>query len=40
MLELIIGIIIGAAFADFWRDLYVKGKQALKDFMQKDDQDI
>ena len=40
MLELIIGIIIGAAFADFWKDLYFKGQKALKDFMQKDDQAI
>ena len=40
MLELIIGIIIGAAFADFWRDLYLKGKQALQDFMNKDDKSI
>ena len=37
MLELIIGIVIGAAFADFWRDLYLQGKKALKEFMHKDD---
>jgi len=40
MLELIIGIIIGAAFADFWRDVYMKGKQALQDFMNKDSNSI
>ena len=40
MLELIIGIVIGAAFADFWRELYIKGKQALQDFVNKDDKAI
>ena len=35
MLELIIGIIIGAAFADFWKQLYQQGQKTLKDFMNK-----
>ena len=35
MLTLIIGIIIGAAFADFWKDVYKKTATALKDFMNK-----
>jgi hypothetical protein len=35
MLEFIFGIIIGAAFADFWKDLYLQGKKALTDFMNK-----
>ena len=35
MLEFIVGIIIGAAFADFWKDLYMQAAKALKDFMNK-----
>jgi len=35
MLELIVGIIIGAAFADFWKHLYAQGLKALKDFSNK-----
>ena len=38
MLELIFGIVIGAAFADFWKDVYQKSAAALKDFMNKPSQ--
>ena len=38
MLELIIGIVIGAAFADVWKDVYRKSAAGLKDFMNKPSQ--
>lgn len=37
MLEFIIGIVIGAAFAEFWKDLYQQGKRALNDLLNKSD---
>ena len=35
MLEFIIGVVIGAAFADFWKHIYYKTVTALKEFMNK-----
>ena len=39
MLELIIGIVIGAAFADFWKHVYQKTVTALKEFTNKPSSD-
>jgi hypothetical protein len=30
MIEFIIGIIVGAAFADFWQDLYQKARSKFQ----------
>ena len=33
MLELIIGIVLGAAFHEFWKDLFIKGKDKVNQWM-------
>lgn len=33
MLELIIGIVIGAAFSDFWRFIYVQTRNWVRNYM-------
>ncbi len=35
MLELIIGIIIGATFSDFWRFIYVQSRKWIRTYMSK-----
>jgi hypothetical protein len=33
MLELIIGIVLGAAFHEFWKDLFFKAKDKVNQWM-------
>lgn len=33
MLELIVGIVLGAAFHEFWKDLFVKAKNKINGWM-------
>lgn len=35
MLELIIGIVIGATFSDFWRFIYVQCRRFMRKYMAK-----
>ncbi len=35
MLELIIGIIIGATFSDFWRFIFIQARKWVRDYMAK-----
>lgn len=35
MLELIIGIIIGATFSDFWRYIYLQARRFIRNYMAK-----
>lgn len=35
MLELIIGIVIGATFSDFWRFAFVQARDWLRKYMDK-----
>jgi hypothetical protein len=39
MLELIIGIIIGATFSDFWRFIYVQSRNWIRKYMAKNPSD-
>jgi hypothetical protein len=33
MLELIVGIVLGAAFHEFWKDLFMKAKDKVNQWM-------
>ncbi len=33
MLELIVGIVLGAAFHDFWKELFLKSKNKVNQWM-------
>ena len=35
MLELIIGIIIGATFSDFWRFIFIQARKWVRGYMAK-----
>lgn len=35
MLELIIGIIIGATFSDFWRFIFIQTRKWVRSYMAK-----
>jgi len=39
MLELIIGIIIGATFSDFWRFIFIQSRQWIRKYMAKNSMD-
>ena len=35
MLELFIGIILGATFSDFWRFIFIQCRKWMRDYMAK-----
>ena len=35
MLELIIGVILGATFSDFWRFIFIQARKWIRSYMAK-----